>query len=213
MILQLKTILSRTEMSVANLNVNGNLTFNSNIEMKNVDAIGGGKITGDIDIDNDLYVSGISIFRNSVSLSEINLNSICKGDIVFKDIITVNTLIVSNTSHIVLTVNDMNITQTMVNINSLNVGNDTIMVDATINNYLYVDNDAHIDNNLYIEGNVTIKTCLQLTGDLYVNDVLRIKHIYLLTDNCDNEYEATQTINMYSHGIDIGTSNSIGLRY
>lgn len=38
MILQLKTILSRTETSVANLNVNGNLTFNSNIETKNVDA-------------------------------------------------------------------------------------------------------------------------------------------------------------------------------
>lgn len=56
MILQLKTILSRTEMSVANLNVTGNLTFNSNIEMKNVDAVGGGKITGDIDIDNDFFV-------------------------------------------------------------------------------------------------------------------------------------------------------------
>lgn len=55
-ILQLKTILSRTEMSVANLNVTGNLTFNSNIEMKNVDAVGGGKITGDIDIDNDFFV-------------------------------------------------------------------------------------------------------------------------------------------------------------
>ena len=65
----------------------GNLTFNSNIEMKNVDAIGGGKITGDIDIDNDLYVSGISIYRNSVSLSEINLNSICSGDIYYSKIL------------------------------------------------------------------------------------------------------------------------------
>ena len=56
----------------------------------------------------------------------------------------------------------------MVNINSLNVANDTVMVDATINNYLYVDNDAHIDNHLYIEGPVTIKNMFTTYREIFM---------------------------------------------